>query len=123
MKIEGLPTEVKVFDIPYKIEYVEKPSDVDLYKRESLWGQIDFWTRTIRIYKNDTRTVEDVWATIWHELIHAVIQQLNMRSLDLITKEHEETICDFLSMGINSILLDNFKDPVCEVKKNVKRSS
>jgi hypothetical protein len=123
VKIEGLPTEVKVFDIPYKIEYVEKPSDVDLYKRESLWGQIDFWTRTIRIYKNDTRTVEDVWATIWHELIHAVIQQLNMRSLDLITKEHEETICDFLSMGINSILLDNFKDPVCEVKKNVKRSS
>ena len=42
------PTNVNILGVDYTIEYTDRPSDVDMYKRESLWGQVDFWTRTIR---------------------------------------------------------------------------
>lgn len=58
-----LPTSIKVLDVVYQIEYVDKPSDVDIFKRDSYWGQCDYWTRTIRIYKSD-RQLQDVWQTI-----------------------------------------------------------
>jgi len=53
------PNKVNILGIEYSITYLDKPSDVDIYKRESLWGQIDYWTRTIRIYDNG-RPEEDI---------------------------------------------------------------
>ena len=44
------PKQVNILGLSHELIYVDKPSDVDIYKRESLWGQIDYWTRTIRIY-------------------------------------------------------------------------
>lgn len=35
-----LPSKVKVFDVVYSVEYLDKPSEVDLFKRESLWGSM-----------------------------------------------------------------------------------
>ena len=71
------PENVNILGLNYKIEYVDKPSDVDIYKRESLWGQIDFWTRTIRVYQTD-RTIESTWSTIFHEVLHGISSQLNL---------------------------------------------
>ena len=57
------PTEVNILGITYKIEYVNSVSDVDIHRRESLWGQIDYWTHSIRIYDGD-RSIESIWKTI-----------------------------------------------------------
>lgn len=73
------PKIVNILGKVYKIEYVDKPSDIDIYKRESLWGQIDYWTRTIRVYAND-RTPEDIFETILHEVIHGIESELNLKS-------------------------------------------
>lgn len=100
-----LPYSVKIFDVMYSIEYVEKPSDVDIFKRESLWGQVDFWTRTIRIYRND-RQASDVWQTLWHEILHAVCTKLALEVESGKLSDDEKAI-DLLATGINSVLLDN----------------
>jgi len=97
----GLPNRIKLFDVVYNITYVDKPSDVDIYKRNSLFGQVDYWTRTIRIYHNG-RSEADIWQTLWHEIIHAICEKLKLEDL-----RKDEHATDLLATGINSIILDN----------------
>lgn len=100
-----LPVEVKIIDVIYKVEYVDKPSDVDIFKRQTLWGQCDFWTRTIRVYSND-RTDTDIRQTLWHEILHALSEKLriNTENGDL---NSQENVIDLLATGINAVLQDN----------------
>lgn len=103
--IDNLPETVKIVDTVYKIEYCDKPSDVDLYKRQSLWGQIDYWTRTIRIYKGNNYTELDVRQTLLHEILHGIVEKFK---IDQIEKHADhEKIIDLLATGINVILSDN----------------
>ncbi len=67
----NLPSKVVVSGIEYSIEYCDNASDVDIFKRKSLWGQCDYWTRTIRVYDNG-RSVGDIWHTIIHEVLHGI---------------------------------------------------
>ena len=99
----GLPEKIKIFDVTYTITYVDKPSEVDILERNLLFGQIDYWTRSIRIYKND-RTIEDIWQTIWHEVIHAICDRMKID--DLINEI--EKVTDLLATGINLVINDNF---------------
>lgn len=71
------PSSVNILGIVYQIEYVDKPSDVDIFKRKTLWGQIGFWTRTIRVYDRGNRPIEDVWQMIFHEVLHGIADALN----------------------------------------------
>ncbi len=103
--MDDLPTQIKLFDVVYQIEYVDNPSDVDMFKRDSLWGQLDYWTRTIRVYKND-RQRSDIWQTIWHELLHAICTKLIIETEQGKLNNNEKVI-DLLATGINSILMNN----------------
>jgi hypothetical protein len=119
------PTQLKIFGIVYKIIYVENASEVDVHKRESLWGQIDFWTRTIRILKNN-RSVMDVWHTIWHEALHGILSALHLDAGKTDEKEDEEHFVDLLGLGLLNFCIDNkldfskFKD-VLDVKPKSNR--
>lgn len=95
------PTSVNIVGIEYQIEYVDRPSDVDIYKRESLWGQIDYWTRTIRVYDNG-RSTEDRWHTIIHEVLHGVVTALKIDSLH----EKEDDV-DLLALALTDVLFRN----------------
>ena len=75
-----LPSSVNIVGVRYKIIYVDNPAEVDTYKQRALWGQVDFWTRTIRIYQNDT-PVEAVWEAIFHETLHAIADDLDIKCL------------------------------------------
>lgn len=99
MDIKNLPKEIKIFDVIYSIEYVDNPSDVDIHKRDSLWGQIDFWTQSIRIYNNNT-SINTLWQALWHEILHGICNKLKIDDID------DDTI-DMLATGINSVLIDN----------------
>jgi len=101
----NLPDKIKIFDVTYTIDYFDNPADVDRNKRESLWGQVDFWTRTIRIYKND-RESGDIMQTVWHEVLHAVCNSLHIETEGGELENDEKTI-DLLAVSINTILLDN----------------
>lgn len=41
------PQSVTVLGKKYTITYCDKPSEVDIFRRDSMWGQVDFWTRTM----------------------------------------------------------------------------
>ncbi len=104
MNLDKFPKEIKILSIPYKIEYCNNPSNVDIHKRESMVGQIDFWTNTIRIYIG-SGCEEDVWHTIWHEVIHAIHHTLKIKW----EEDKDEDIVDLLALGVNSVILEYFE--------------
>jgi hypothetical protein len=97
----AVPEAVNVLGIEYRVIYCDNPADVDVYKRKSLWGQIDPWTRTIRIYRNG-RPVHDLWYTLMHEIIHALAAELHIKIL-----EDAEDETDLLAMGLTDLLVRN----------------
>jgi len=97
------PSKVNILGIQYEIEYVDKPSEVDIFKREALWGQIDYWTRSIRIYDNG-RTDEDIWQSLFHEILHGIAEGLKLKSL---TNEDNHNDLDVLALAIVDVLFRN----------------
>jgi len=100
IKLSQFPPSVKILDTTYKILYVNNPCDVDVHQREAYWGQIDYWTSTIRVYVKD-RTKEDIWQTIWHEVMHGICEKFKM------DKALNEDQIDMIATGINNVMLDN----------------
>jgi hypothetical protein len=100
---EVRPEKVNILGIEYKITYVDNPAEVDIFKRESLWGQIDPWTRTIRVYDNG-RPTEDIWHTIFHEVLHGIAGELKLRSL---TNEDNHDELDVLALALTDVLFRN----------------
>lgn len=98
------PTNVNILGKEYTIEYCDKPSDVDIYKQKSLWGQLDPWTRSIRIYSTN-RTDDDIFHTILHEIIHAITIQLHIDTI--LDASDEDNIIDLLALGLADALLRN----------------
>jgi len=97
------PDNVNILGINYSISYHSNPSDVDIHKRKSLWGQIDYWTNTIRVYDNG-RSIEDVWQTIMHEVLHGIADRLHLNSLDN-DDNHDEL--DILSLALVDVFVRN----------------
>jgi predicted Zn-dependent protease with MMP-like domain len=106
--VKDKPESLVILGTTYKITYCDNPSEVDLYKRESLWGQVDYWTRTIRIYDNN-RNIEDIWHSIIHEMLHVFGQGLKLDSLDKgdvkDDKKHEEL--DMIALALADTLFRN----------------
>ena len=96
------PAEVNIIGKRYTIEYVDRPSDVDILHRTSLWGQIDPWTRTIRILDNG-RGAQDLLHTLLHEVLHGIISEMNMCEN---TVDDEATV-DILALALADVLTRN----------------
>ena len=96
------PNNVNILGIDYKITYCDKPSEVDVYKRDSLWGQIDYWTRTIRVYDNG-RSEEDIFYNVMHEVLHGISEGLKL----VINKEEHHDDLDVLALALSDILHRN----------------
>ena len=95
------PDAVNILGKRYSIEYVDRPSDVDLFRRESLWGQIDYWTRTVRVYAGE-RTAEDILETIMHEVVHGILSELRMKDWN----DNEDNV-SLLGIGLADVLTRN----------------
>lgn len=103
-KIKRL-NKINILGKIYKIEYLEKPSDVDIFKRESLWGQIDYWTRTIRVYAHN-RVETDIFETLLHEILHAIETDLHLNAFKgKQYGSHEEL--DILACALSDTLVRN----------------
>jgi hypothetical protein len=96
-----LPDKVMIVGCEYSVSYEETPSDVDIRKCDSLWGQIDYWTRSIRVFKRD-RANRDIFETLMHEILHGVVSRLKLKALD----DNEDCI-QLLAVGLTDVLCDN----------------
>lgn len=100
------PAEINILGINYKVEYVDNPSDVDIYKRESLWGQIDYWTRTIRIYDNG-RCAQDIWNSILHEVLHGIETRLHLKCFKSENRERGHEELDIIANTLLDVMVRN----------------
>ena len=101
----GKPKKVVILGIEYSITYCDKASDVDCNGRVALWGQIDYWTRSIRVYDGG-RSDEDIWGTIIHECLHGIGNALNIKPLEALEKEEEDTV-GLLALALVDVLFRN----------------
>jgi hypothetical protein len=96
------PTTVNIFGVEYSITYVDNPSDVDIYKHSSIWGQIDYWTRTIRIYDNG-KPEQDVFQAVMHEVLHGIAEALKLE----LNNEDRHDELDLLALGLTDTFYRN----------------
>ena len=113
------PTKISILGIDHTIIYVEKPSDVDVHGREVLMGQIDYWTRTIRVH-DDGRDIKDVWQILFHEILHGIAESLDLA----LGKEKHHAELDILSLAVCDTLIRNglvkFADPDPELEQAIE---
>ena len=103
VKSSNRPETVNILGLEYKIIYVDNPAEVDILKRSSLWGQIDYWTRTIRVYAAN-RTDEDIWQTIIHEVLHGIAESLHLKNLQ---GDQNHDSLDILALAIADVMFRN----------------
>jgi len=99
------PDKINILGREYTIKYFNKPSEVDRNGRKSVWGQIDYWERQIRVYDNKT-TLQDIWDTIIHETLHSLIDELHLNKT-CIESGKEEELVGLLAMGLTDVLFRN----------------
>ena len=97
------PDRINILGIIYTVEYVDKPSEVDVYHRSSLWGQIDFWTRSIRVFSDGVGET-DIWQIIMHEVLHGIA---NLLHLDVLLEEQHHDDLDVLALALVDVLTRN----------------
>lgn len=102
-----LPMSIKIVDIIYTVQYVDKVGDVDTFGRESLAGQVDFFKRNIRIHAGDRRH-DDIRQTLWHEILHAICERLRIQNNQL---QVDENAIDLLAIGVNVAMEGFNRDP------------
>lgn len=101
--IKDLPTSINIFSVIYDVSYHLMTTEVDSNKRKSLFGQVDYWDRTIRIYYKD-RTIEDVFMTLLHEILHVIDGDLE---IGLFEGEEEEKKINNLTLSLFDTLKRN----------------
>ena len=97
------PLSINILGKNYSVTYCDKSSDVDINGHTALWGQIDYWTNSIRVYSG--RLDDEVFQTILHEVIHAIVKDLHINSIS--SAKDEEDIIDLLSLGLADTLSRN----------------
>lgn len=116
--MKKLPKEVNVLGTKYKIIYFDNPSEVDTFKKNQLWGQVVFWDRNIRVYKAN-RNPEDIWITIFHEVLHIIIEELHLNLFPEDTQNvEEEKAVSLISLALGDVL---FRNKWVKVKQGEKR--
>ena len=100
------PQKINILGVDYAVTYTATPSDVDIYKRTSCWGQIDFWTRTMRVYDNH-RPDADILETILHEVLHGILEALHVDLKVTMTEKGSDDTIDLIALGLADVLVRN----------------
>lgn len=100
--MKSRPERVIILGKEYSITYTDNPASVDIHKRNSLWGQIDFWTRSIRVYDTPHFSWADIIDTLLHEILHGIVNELKLAKL-----ADDEEVVGLLALGLADTLIRN----------------
>lgn len=92
MTLDGTTIRIGVLDYTVRVERQPRSED-----DRKLWGEIDYGVGTIRIDTTTTPAFQAV--TLWHELIHGLLEQAG--------QEQSEATCKAISFGVTQLLRDN----------------
>jgi hypothetical protein len=102
--------KVNVLGKEYTITYTDVFSQVDIFKRDGMLGQVDYLTHSIRIYDNGSSD-EEVFSTLLHEILHIIISDLKVKSLGggyenkQSVNQHEDL--DLIALALTDTLYRN----------------
>ena len=101
------PDKISVMGVSYDIEYVSEMLDADIDRRRELLGQIDYNTRTIRLYsKNEKKPNGDGYT--FHLLIHEMIHAIALNAgFNFLMGDEGEPIVDLFATVLADTLVRN----------------
>ena len=105
--MKSFPKSFVICGKKYKVEYTRDMVDADIDKRKAVWGQIDFHTRTIRIFKgkdDNARDCSDILDSLIHEIIHGIIQENNLFRTVISRKSEEMFVANFASLLADTLV-------------------
>jgi hypothetical protein len=70
---------------------------------QQLYGEVSYAQGSIRI--DESKSIEQVNQALWHEILHTIVEGLNIRELMDDNRNHHEIPIDQLALGINSVLM------------------
>lgn len=114
-----LPKSIKILDSIYIIKYVNSTKKVNPSGKEDLDGFWDPENQTITLFLNK-KSMDQVWQTLWHELLHAVVGKMWIQEIE--KNKNEERIIDLLALGVSSIIAENDLSGFTENVKKAKRA-
>jgi hypothetical protein len=105
--------QIKVCGLPFDVSFVEGGHAVSHTSvRGHLYGEVSYDKESIRI--DNTKSLEMMNQTFWHEVVHVIVERLQIRELMDHENIHYETPIDQIALGIfnvlNSLDLDVIKD-------------
>ena len=92
---KNLPKKINVSGIEYNISYFNTASAVDPDNKKPLFGRVDFWERTIRLYYKEGRSSSDLFLTLLHEILHIIDTDSELHVFDSFGKDEEPKINAF----------------------------
>jgi hypothetical protein len=95
--------QIKICGLPYNVTGVAGGHLVSHQKeRTDLYGEVSYEDESIRI--DNTKSNEMINQTFWHEVMHIIVNRLNIRELITDDGQHNEMAIDQIALGIFSVL-------------------
>lgn len=98
------PKSVNILGTDYTVVYCESASDVDVFRRESLQGQVDFWTSSIRVC--ESRSLVAQWKTVIHEILHAIGECADIAMLK--NKDNHDQLDALANILVDTLIRNKF---------------
>ena len=93
----------------YAVSYLADMVKADIDRRTAVWGQIDFHTRTIRVYRGFHGRQQqpiDMLVTLIHEILHGILQDAKLLAAD-VPQSRDEAWTDHLATLVADTLVRN----------------
>jgi hypothetical protein len=98
------PNSINILGKTYTVTYCDKVSDVDIYGRKSIWGQVDYWSRSIRVFAGLPEA--EILQTIIHEVLHAISCELHLKIWNYDTDDGHDEL-DLVAMALADVMNRN----------------
>jgi len=94
IKVCGLPFEVTGVDGGHLVSHNKERTD--------LYGEVSYTKESIQI--DNTKSIEMMNQTFWHEVMHAIVERLSIRELINEDRSHNEMAIDQIALGVFNVL-------------------
>jgi len=103
------PKKMIIKGISYRVIYTSQMTETDIDRRDAIWGQIDYHTRTIRAFvgaKGRLRDRTDLLSTVLHEMVHGIFES-NCSLRNTIPVSSREAFVDTIAHELTDTLVRN----------------
>jgi len=101
--------KIKVCGLPFDVSFANGGHAVShTNERGHLYGEVSYDKESIRI--DNTKSLEMMNRTFWHEVMHVIVERLQVRELMDEDNNHLEKPIDQIALGIFSVLNSIEKD-------------